>query len=135
MTMLGNSEDIKRFCSSTSNYKNQNLVEIEKGLQLLRGIWLLILKFPNCAFMFNHQIVFPREFAVFDTAICCQFLVWELLLDCQSTFILQFDGLSIGNYSINLWRLINFAFKWILTKIRLHEFVSLSLVVCNRQRR
>lgn len=75
MTMFGNSEDIKRFCSSSSNYKNQNLVEIEKGLQLLRGIWLLILKFPKGAFMCNHQIIFPREFAVFDTAIYYQFLV------------------------------------------------------------
>ena len=75
MTMLGNSEDIKSFCSSSLNYKDQNLVEMEKVLQLLRGIWLLILKFPKGAFVFNHQIIFPREFAVFDAAICCQFLV------------------------------------------------------------
>lgn len=139
VTMLGKSGDNKKFFVSAQITKTRTYRRLQKDCnckysftitRLLRGSWLNY-HIKVCKKCFYVQ---PSIFTkvVFDTAIHFQFLVWELSLDCQRTFILQFDGLSICSYE-NKWRLIKFALKWFLTKNALQHFSVTSLMVGNRQ--
>ena len=76
--MSGKSEGVKNFCVLARITKTKSYCRLQKDcnsknsftiIQLLRGSWLIILKFAKSAFMFSHDIIFPRESVVFDTAI------------------------------------------------------------------
>jgi len=102
-TILGNSEEIKK-PQLTVDCKKDCSCKKSFPVQLLRGHygdWPIIFKCPESTVWFNRLSVqpsiFSKAFEVFDTGIHCQFFVWELPLECQSTFILQFHGVYIGN--------------------------------------
>ena len=107
-TILGNLQEIKKnWLLNLIAQKPKLTVDCKKDcsckksfpIQPLRGQWWLANHIQVCRkYCLAQPSIFSKEFEVFDRVTYCQFFVWELMpLECQSMFILQFDGLSIGN--------------------------------------